>query len=170
MSILVSRCVKRSQIVQELLASWQLNHPDALFAADIEQLCGESVETCQLLRSAWRTLYESLFTGPAFNVETVGRLFHQTVRRSIEVVAEVKNLVREAERRRFPIEKSAELAIQLEQLEAVERTIAASWPFVDRALVAEARSAFDRGEYQSVGELLHDAQGDCAGADQSSHR
>jgi hypothetical protein len=158
-SFLITRCVKRSHVVQELYENWQLAHKEAMFAGDVED---ESIELCRLLEHAWPTLVANLFTGPVFNIEATGRLFQQAIRRSIQVVRGVDRLVAEAERRSYTIQEAASLRSALAGIEKLDRAVEQKWPFVDGAMVAEARAAFGRGEYQTTEELLNAAQGSCA--------
>ena len=170
MSILVSRCVKRSHVVEELLEGWSSDHREAMLASDIEELCNESVELCQLLETSWQGLFASLFEDPFFNTEVVGQLFQDAVRRSAKAVRKVDVLAVEAQKRGYEIEKADELANGLARLDALDVEVATKWPFVDRRMIEESQLAIERGEYQTIEELLHAAQSNCAGTDQPCHR
>src|ERR1700722_20058517 len=99
MSFLVNRCVKRSHVMQELYEEWQIAHQDGMRASDVEEMCGEWLELCELWPHVWRGLLSALFENTIDDTERLGGVFKDAVSRTNKVGNGISGLVSEMSRR-----------------------------------------------------------------------
>lgn len=165
MILILDRCLKRSHLVQELFERWQLGWQGALAASDVEELCAECADLCQLCKQTWQSLWHRLSELPVVEIESIGLVFQEIVDRSLEVATAVNKWADRVQKKQNAELATGQLPRRIGEVEEVKREIAEKWPFVDYAMVAESRAAFLRGDYQTAEELLHDLQGHCAAAD-----
>lgn len=160
MNVLLDRCMRRSNLVHELYESWQLDHQEARYAADVEELCGEAVDLCRLCRHVWQTLWDELFKLLIYNPITTGLSFQKIIDRSTEVAASINGEAIKATNKGHKFAGAEQLADCVRDMEALKKEIADKWPFMndDPDMAAESRAAILRGEYMTIEELLHAVQ------------
>ena len=139
MNVLIDRCMKRSNLVQELYESWYLVHQEAgqqaTFATDVAELCEESIALCRLCKHTWEALWNQLFdVHVSNNVEIVGRSFRTVLDRSIEVATKIRGSAARAEKKGQPIALAEQVVSSLTELEAVKSELAEKWPFIDEKM------------------------------------
>lgn len=54
------------------------------------------------------------------------------------------------------LRRAAEMGSVLAELRAVREQFAAGWPWINEDIVVEARQEYDRGDFQTVAEILDD--------------
>lgn len=162
MNVLIDRCMKRSNLVQELYESWYLVHQvagqQATFATDVAELCEESIALCRLCKHTWETLWNQLFdVHVSNNVEIVGRSFRTILDRSIEVATKIRDSAARAEKKGQPIALAEQVVSSLTELEAVKDEFEEKWPFFDTKMSEEAHADFLRGDYITAEQALQEA-------------
>lgn len=160
MSILVTRYLKRSELVQALFdevhEDWQLEHKDARFAWDVEELCGECLELTVLCNHVRDTLRSNLET--TGSTQEIGRAFQGALVRSLSVMKGVLDLCEAADQNGYPIKGHTRLADELATLTGMVASFEKEWPFFRKDMMDAARSAYLRGDFRTAEDLLNDPQ------------
>lgn len=166
MSILVDRCFKRSELVQELFAEMAeespLDNGDAQFARDLAELCGECLDLIELCKHAWTGLRGGL--EKVRNTQAAGRTFQSALRKSHHVVNGVIELCETSDKKGLRVSDHSRLAAKIPDLIEVIASAQRDWPFFRMDRMEEARTAFRQGDFRSAEDLLHDAQDNRSGA------
>src|SRR5437899_8253733 len=131
MSLLISLCLKRSAVVEELVEHWQIDHRDAMLAYDVEELCGESVEVCKLCAHMWTQLVGSLLDCKIPNTEETGRAALKAIDATLRAATSILRCVADAQGRGFEIKGAARLQSSVHNLEAIREKLMKKWPFTD---------------------------------------
>lgn len=161
MSLLVRRCLSRSHLLEEFVETWQIDHKEAIYARDLDELVSECLELAVLLGRAWRSTVERLFD----ERERSDRVFASeevikgAIRRTVGIFKNVRKLIDEAERKGYSIDASPQFRAAALDVEQLEKETDEQWPPMDSELIRESREAFNQGEYQSAADLLHELQG-----------
>lgn len=163
MSILVTRCLKRSELVKELYErvteNWQIEHKGAIFASDVEELCGECLELTELCKHVWTTLRGNL--EKIRNTQKVGLAFEEALAKSLDVLKGVLELCETADKKNYQIKGHERVMNELSELKELSEAFAKDWPFFRKDMMDAARSAYLRGDYRTAEDLLNDPQDHC---------
>jgi len=164
MSLLLRRCKNRSHQLEEYLETWQIDHQNALYVCDLEQLVQDCLQLMPLLRQAWDHTVERLFdkSKPSEMVFVE----EQTVRRVVSMVSQlcrrVSGLIDEAEQAGYSVDATEAFRGELRDLVFLEKEIESQWPPTNSQHIRESLDAYGRGEYQSAEDMLREAQGNGA--------
>jgi hypothetical protein len=154
----------RSHAVEELFENWQLAHHAAMLAGDVEELLAEWLDLCKLLKCTWETLYDALFEAKIFDFE-MGEMLRLVFGKTTEIGKKLGEWLAGAEQDGYRIENAATFRTALTSLEQLIEEIESKWPTIDHEMAAESLAAYHRGEYQTIEELLDEAQGHHSGSD-----
>ncbi len=165
-SLVVRRCLQRSSLVEQLAENWQLDHDEAMFASDVEELCRECIDLCDLCERSWRSLVDGLFNGKVENTEVTGRGFKTAVEKAGQVLHRVNSWLIKAEKKGFQVEGSERFKQGLYTIESLGERIDRKWPFFNSETIEQAREEYRRGEYHTIEELLGAMEGNSSEAHQ----
>lgn len=161
MSLLISLCLKRSIVVDELVEAWQRDHQQAMFAHEVDELCAESNEVCRLCANMWSQLREQLFDCKVQDVDKTGRMALEAIEKALHGARRVLGLIADAGKLGFEINGAADLEEQVRNLEGIREKLLRKWPFYDHKMMEMSRESladYARGDYQTVEEILHALQ------------
>ena len=158
MGMLVSRCVRRSRLVQELAEDWQINHREAMFARDLDELLAECVDLGRLLSHCWKQMFNLLFSEQIDDVDRAGKSLLSATERSLTVFDKVKGFLAAAKQRGFEIDGDGSFIETVSVVGELKTEMIRQWPSIDDGMMRESLLCYERGEYQSTEELLHGLQ------------
>jgi hypothetical protein len=155
MSVLLQRCLKRSNLVEQLVEQWQVEHEEAMLARDVEELCGEAIELCRLCGHTWQELKTLLFANCITDTEATGRVALEGFENAGRAVRRVVRLLDDAIARGHGIGGAQELRRGMNDVHDIKERLLKKWPFIDHQMVERALAAYGRGEFQTAESLLH---------------
>ena len=155
MSVLVHRCLGRSRLVEELVEDWQIEHKNVMLLRDVEELASECLELGKLVQHVWGVLSEELFDGRIEDLEGIGEEMRVAIEKTRHVVALVSNAICEVERKGYVSKQGADLRLAAHEIEQVAKDFKKTWPTANLQMAQESLTAYNRGEYQKAGDLLH---------------
>jgi hypothetical protein len=169
MSLLQTRCLKRSFLVEELYETWKLDHNQAMLAADIEEFGGECRELCQLLHRAWKARNDEFFKTGIGDLGSETEMLDVATEKASVVIRGVLAAAEIAKRNGIAIVVVGPLQKELESLLAIQ----VKAPRFDMTelikLSEESRAAYAKGDFRYLDEWLHElkAEGHSSGTDKS---
>ena len=159
MSIFVRRFLHRSRSVDELIEEWKLEHDQAMFAFDLEELVSECIDLGNLSKHAWKSFRDLLLKNPnAPVIEESGRVMQTALTRTLEMFHTVKALVTEASQKGHSIQDAADFELVVNETRKISDKVQVVFMEPDPAAIEESIAAFKRGEYYTSEELLRAAQ------------
>jgi hypothetical protein len=164
MRLLVRRCLDRSHRLEEYVETWQIDHKEAMYACDLEELVSECLQLESLLRRAWSLTTERLFDEgvKSYHVFAGEEVVRAAISRTVRMFKIVSKLLEGAERAGYSIDGSGKFGDANRAMESLEKDVEADWSPMDSQQMRESISAFERGEVQSAEDLLCELQGDGA--------
>jgi hypothetical protein len=163
MSILVNRCLRRTNLVGEIVEQWQLDHKTAMLALDTEELISEYLDLCQLLSESWKKLQDSLFGDAVFDFDKSGRILRSCVEKTMAIGATVHGIVAFATERGHVVERALEFEQSRLALAGLHNGMSMSFPVFDTKLSDTALADYQRGSFLYSEDLLNALQGCGAG-------
>lgn len=154
MSILARRCLGRSRFVEELVENWQIEHRQAMFARDVEELVSECLQLGELILHGCKSLVERLFDEQIDDIDAAGEMMRSSITRTLRTFQIVEEEVGKAECKGYNIEKSSSFRKVARELHQVQAELETTWPSVDADLIEKSQAAYRKGEYQKAEELL----------------
>jgi hypothetical protein len=159
MSVLIRRCVKRSYLVEELVETWQIEHSQAMFARDLEELVQECLELSGLLTKGWQSAVHVLFDEQFDDLDTIGKMLKVAIDKSIGVFRKVEDLISEAIRKHYDIEGAEAFRRAVSDTVAMKKEVEKQWPAVNHRMIQESIAAYSRGDYQTAEDMLYGLEG-----------
>jgi hypothetical protein len=163
MSVLIRRCLGRSRMVEELVENWQIDHQQAMFARDIEELIVECIELAELVRRGRTWLADELFDEKIDNIDKAGEMLRTAISKALLAYDRVQKTVEAAEQMQFTIDNARQFRAVVRELRDIEDEVKKTWPTVNRQMVNDSLAAYARGEFRTTEDLLGDTQ-DCSPA------
>jgi hypothetical protein len=158
MNLSVRRYLGRSRFVEELVENWQLEHERAMFAKDVEELVSECIELGELTKHAWKSALDQLFDEKVEYIDKAGKMLESSISKTLCVFDKISGLIKEAKRKGFEIEGSANFEETVRATVQVKAELARDWPWFDTAVAEEALADYRRGDYQTIEEIRRDTQ------------
>ena len=160
MSMFVRSYLGRSRYVEELVEDWQIAHQQALLTWDAQELVGECIEHGHFTKRICHDLLEQLFDEKLEDIDRIGESMQIALAKTIRVFGEVDKLIKRIERMDCPtIENGDAFRGVANDTQRVADDFRSQWPSLNRILVRESLAAYERGEYRTAEELLHESQG-----------
>jgi uncharacterized protein Yka (UPF0111/DUF47 family) len=165
MAVYIDRYLRRSRSAEGLVEDWKLKHRNVEFATDIEEMVCECVELSDLCKHAWKTLRERAFhrTTPE-NIEEAGAVMKQAVSKTLGTFHALEGLVADAENRGCTVKNAGALHKVVQEIDEINGKVDKLFPPLNKELIEESIAAFNRGEYQTIEELIRETQGLGVGA------
>ena len=152
------RCVD-VQLLEEVLLSWQTNGRDDQVDHELEEalrVClGLPANIREVLDATWRRLV-------AYQVEDTqktGERLRELFERGLKVMVGVREQASAREHASRPVQRLGDLDEAIEKLKRLNHEFVEGWPWIDEKIIQEAREEYDRGEFQTVREILDEIQG-----------
>jgi hypothetical protein len=160
MSILVRRCLGRSRLVEELVENWQIEHKQAMFAGDMEELVVEFIALGELIQHGWESMIDRLFDEKIDNIDAAGDMMRAAISRTLKVSTKLEEFVGLAEQMQNPIDKAHSFRSVVRNLQHIDAEVKKRWPTVNARMLNDSLAAYERGEFRTTEDLLGDTQ-DC---------
>ncbi|HZZ77510.1 MAG TPA: hypothetical protein VFE62_03265 [Gemmataceae bacterium] len=158
MGIDVQRFLYRARTVDALVHDWTNSHDKATFEVDVEALASECIDLAKLCVAGWERVRELLRDDPnGREVEHAGNTMKSTVARTLQIVTSVQNLIATAVRQGITIKAASDLETSARQIREVGAGIDMMFPALDKKLADESLAAYNRGEYQTIEDLIDEA-------------
>ncbi|MBI2807102.1 MAG: hypothetical protein HYX68_19145 [Planctomycetes bacterium] len=160
MNICVWRYLHRSRVIEQLIDDWKNQRipgpVNALLMATIQ----ECIDVGALCDQTWQTVYELLHTDPnGEEIYELGNMVKPELAKTLAAFEWISERITEANGVGTPITGASEFAAAASQVRELITRIEMVFPELNEAMAAESLAAFERGDYQTIEELIREVQG-----------
>jgi hypothetical protein len=162
MSVFVDHYLSRTRAAEHLVEDWKKAHDEAMFAMDVEGMVRECVDLGALCQHAWKSLWELIRRDPnGIAVDEVEKSIKEALSKTLGLLRSVEGLVAEAKGKGFAIPNADALASTGQAVREISAKVDVVYPQVNEEQIRISREQFERGEYQTIEELIREVQGEC---------
>lgn len=148
----------RNRYVEDLIEPWKADHEYAMRVYDLEDAIRSCLRVVPIIEG-WRNALRSDLHGRKLpDPDRAGREFLKAIKATLGLFQDLREAVTRAEVS-CSVEGSQELVQAESNLKRIAQEFSARWPLIDPKRWAESEAAYQRGEYQSVEEILNELQG-----------
>jgi hypothetical protein len=159
MSVVVRRYLGRSRLAEELVEDLIVEHRDAMFARDVDELIAECLELEKLSKVTWTYVLEVLFSEEqAGDIDEIGHMMKTASTKILEVFDRVKPLMETVKGLGLAVNDSADFLIAHQVIRKIKDDVENKFPPINEMMVKQSMEAFRRGAYQPAEDLLRESQ------------
>jgi hypothetical protein len=161
MSVFVDHYLSRTRAAEHLVEDWKNKHDQAMFAMDVEEMVRECVNLDALCRHAWKTLWQLIRRDPnGAAVDEAKEPIQEALAKTQQVLHSVEGLVAEAKGKGLTISSAEELLGVARTVREISAKVKIVYPNPNWEQIRISQAEFERGEYQTIEELLREVQGE----------
>ena len=152
-------CRGQARTIEDAVEAWRPDRGDTMEVRDIEDVIPVCLLLCELLQEWQRDAWESLFSNKLRNVQSEGESLRKAYIHSLEAFKGVADCLRWAEQKGYEFDTAAEFHRATETVQESYGDFSRRWPFLDPAVVEEARAQIGRGEFLSAEDIQRELLG-----------
>jgi hypothetical protein len=158
MNLVLHRCLRRSQLVEELVEAWRLDRGESGFMRELQGLVQECLDLANVIRDAWKSAQEMLIAGEITDLTVTAEILGVAAQRTVQMFAEVRKLITAAEQKGNHLENVGMLEDADRYVKKLSNSIRQCVPPYCANDVQNSLAAYHRGESQPIEELLNAAK------------
>jgi hypothetical protein len=158
-SLLYHACRSNTQLLTDRVAAWSNGGAPTATPQDAADALTLVLSWPAQVRQLAESLWKEAAAGKAGPLQETGESFLKLVDEQLTAVEKLQRVVEEQVRQGARLRRAADLGTVLAELRTVRERFAADWPWINEDIVAESRQEYDRGDFQTVAEILDELQG-----------
>jgi hypothetical protein len=144
---------------------WQIDHRNAMFACDVDQVLGEAVRALSFVLDAWARTKRAAAVGQVPNFYASHDAFARVFREGVSLCELVEPMVSRAKELEYDLEHEREFHEAAERIAVEQVEVDSQLPTFNRELMERSRKDDAEGRTRSVEELLDEFQGTDSASD-----
>jgi len=148
----------KAQAIVEAVEAWKANHATAPMR-DAADLVRECLAFQEEMRRTYAAMFDRAAAGEIDDFQGTGEALRDLFGEILNSMRAVRDSVCQLDMSGQKVARAEELSAMIAELERKTGEIFERWPWLPTAEeVAEARAAVERGDFQTVEEILHELQ------------
>lgn len=161
MSVFADRYLCRTRAVEGLVDNWKFQHDEAMAAMDVDEVVQECLDLSALCQHAWSSLRQIIRRDPnGAAIDEAEEPIKTAIAKTQHIFTSVQELVAQARKKGFAIQDTQKLPGAAQAVFDIKAKIDVVYFQPNEEQIRKSREQFERGECQTIEELIREIQGE----------